>query len=132
MGLQALGNHRRRVQCADIQRLIGSVALDDELKAKYPNDPRWDYGIGLRTGKGESAVWIEVHPASTSEVTTVLTKLRWLKNWLKTQALLLDKLTTAQAYYWVATSGVHIRPGSPQARRLQLAGLPSPRSRIIL
>jgi hypothetical protein len=112
--------------------LTGSVALDDVLKAKYPNDSRWDYGIGLRKGKREAAVWIEVHPASTSEVTWVLTKLQWLKNWLKTQALPLDKLTAAQSYHWVATSGVHIRPGSPQARQLQLAGLLSPRSRISL
>ena len=131
-GLQALGNHSSRVQCADTQSLTGSVALDDVLKAQYPNDPRWDYGIGLRKARGEAAMWIEVHHASTSEVTTVLNKLQWLKNWLKNQAPLLDKLTTAQSYYWVAISGVHIRQGSPQARRLQLAGLSLPRNLVIL
>jgi hypothetical protein len=112
--------------------LTGSVALDDVLKTKYPNDPRWDYGIGPRKGKREAAVWIEVHPASTSEVTTVLKKLQWLKNSLRNQALPLDKLTSAQSYYWMATRGVHVRPGSPQARQLQLAGLPTPRVRVIL
>jgi len=132
LGLQALGNHSSRVQCADTRRLTGSVALDDVLQAKYPNDPRWDYGIGLRKGKREAAVWIEVHPASTSAVTTVLKKLQWLKNWLKNQAPTLDTLTAAQSYYWVATGGVHIRPGTPQARQLQLAGLSLPRSRVML
>jgi hypothetical protein len=131
-GLQALGNHSSRVQCTDSRSLTGSVALDDVLKVKYPNDPRWDYGIGLRKGRREAAVWIEVHPASTSEVTAVLTKLQWLKHWLKTQALALDTLTAVDSYHWVATSGVHIRPGSPQARQLQLAGIPSPKSRVIL
>jgi hypothetical protein len=108
------------------------VALDDGLKAKYPNDPRWDYAIGLKKGKPEVAVWIEVHPASTSEVATVLKKLQWLKKWLKNQAPKLATLTAAQSYYWAATSGVHIRPGSPQARQLQLAGLALPRSRVVL
>lgn len=98
-GLQALGNNSSRVHCADTRRLTGSVALDDLLKAKYPNDPLWDYGIGLRKGKREAAVWIEVHPASTSEVTTVLNKLQWLRNWLKNQAPTLDTLTAAQSYY---------------------------------
>jgi hypothetical protein len=131
-GLQALGNNGSRVQCTDTRSLIGSVVLDDVLKAKYPNDPRWDYGVGLRKSKREAAVWIEVHPASTSEVTTVLKKLHWLKNWLKNQAPTLDKLTAAQSYYWAATNGVHIRQGSPQARQLQLAGLALPRNRVSL
>lgn len=41
-GLQALGNNSSQVQCADTRRLTGSVALDDVLTAKYPNDPLWD------------------------------------------------------------------------------------------
>ena len=131
-GLQALGNNSSRVQCADTRRLTGSVALDDVLKTKYPNSLRWDYGIGLKKSKCEAAVWIEVHPASTSEVTTVLKKRQWLKKWLKNQAPALNKLTATQSYYWVATNGVHIRQGSPQARQLQLAGLALPRSRVIL
>jgi hypothetical protein len=131
-GLQGLGNYSSRVQCADTRRLTGSVALDDVLKTKYPNSLRWDYGIGLKKSKREAAVWIEVHPASTGEVATMLKKLQWLKNWLKNQAPMLGTLTAAQSYYWVATSGVHIRPGSPQARQLQLVGLALPRSRVIL
>ena len=82
-GLHALGNDSSKVQFASTRSLVGSVALDNALQARYPNDPRWDYGIGLKKSARESAVWIEVHPASTSEVTTVLNKLRWLKNWLK-------------------------------------------------
>ena len=131
-GLQALGNDSSKVQFASTRSLVGSVALDNALQARYPNDPRWDYGIGLKKSARQSAVWIEVHPASTSEVKTVLQKLQWLKNWLKTRAPALHTLTTVRSYFWVATSGVHIRQGSPQARRLQLAGLSLPRKRVSL
>ena len=131
-GLQALGNDSSRVQVARRRSLVGSVALDDVLRARYPDDPRWDYGVGLKKSARESAVWIEVHPASTSEVRTVLRKLQWLKNWLKTRAPALEKLTGVRSYFWVATRGVHIRQGSPQARLLQLAGLSLPRNRVNL
>ena len=129
-GLRALGNDSSRVQSASTRSLVGSVALDKVLRARYPDDPRWDYGIGLKKSARVSAVWIEVHPASTSEVTTVLNKLKWLKNWLTNHAPALQKLTGVRSYFWVATRGVHIRPGSPQARLLQLAGLSLPRKRV--
>lgn len=131
-GLQALGNDSSKVQFASTRSLVGSVALDNALQARYPNDPRWDYGIGLKKSARQSAVWIEVHPASTSEVATLLNKFRWLKTWLKERAPALHKLTASQSYYWVATRGVHIRQGSPQARQLQLAGLSLPRKRVTL
>jgi hypothetical protein len=131
-GLQALGNDSSRVQFASTRSLVGSVALDNALRARYPDVPRWDYGIGLKKSRRVSAVWIEIHPASTSEVGTVLRKLQWLKDWLKTRAPALQKLTGVRSYFWVATSGVHIRQGSPQARQLQLAGLSLPRKRVTL
>ena len=131
-GLQALGNDSNRVQVARRRSLVGSVALDDVLRARYPDDPRWDYGIGLKKSAREFAVWIEVHPAWTSEVRTVLRKLQWLKTWLKNHAPKLQKLTGVQSYFWVATGGVHIRQGSPQARLLQSAGLSMPRKRLDL
>ena len=131
-GLQALGNDSSKVQFASTRSLVGSVALDNALQARYPNDPRWDYGIGLKKSARQSAVWIEVHPASTSEVTAGLNNLGWLKNWLTTRAPALHTLTAVRSYFWVATSGVHIRHGSPQARRLQVAGLSLPRKRVDL
>lgn len=84
-GLRALGNDSSRVH-ASPRSLVGSVALDNALQARYPNEPRWDYGIGVKKRARVSAVWIEVHPASTSEVRTVLNKLKWLKNWLEVHA----------------------------------------------
>ncbi len=131
-GLQALGNNSSRVQCANVRSLTGSVALDSALRARYPDAPRWDYGIGVKKNARHSVVWIEVHPASTRDVKVVLNKLKWLKGWLKNRAPALRDLTAVGAYYWVATGGVHIRQGSPQARMLQLAGLSLPRKQINL
>ena len=131
-GLQALGNDRSRVQVASVRSLVGGVALDSVLRARYPDDPRWDYGIGLKKSARVFAVWVEVHPASTSDVKTVLNKLNWLKGWLENHAPALRSLTKAGSYYWIATGGVHIRQGSPQARQMQSAGLSLPRKHITL
>ena len=127
-GLKALtAAHRKRIQQGEA-RILGSINLDGALCQRYPNEPRWDYGIGIQKGSKPFAIWVEVHPASTSNVSEVLSKLRWLKEWLNSQALQLLKLTPEQeAYHWVATNGVHIALTTQQARQLAQAGLTMPR-----
>jgi len=134
-GKQALGPYRDRIQCSNPHRFTGSINLDAALSTAFPDAPRWDYGIGFQKNGREVALWIEVHPASTSDVDNVLAKLEWLKLWLRREADALWRLTIrndGQQYVWIATGGVHIRPGTPQARRLQTAGLNLPRDRIRL
>jgi hypothetical protein len=123
-GLKALtAAHRKRIQQGEA-RILGSINLDGALCQRYPNEPRWDYGIGIQKGSKPFAIWVEVHPASTSNVSEVLLKLRWLKGWLSGQATQLHALTPPQrAYHWIATDGVHITPNSPEARQLAQAGL---------
>jgi hypothetical protein len=140
-GKQALkGEHRDQVACRDPRRFTGSVGLEAALntsQGQMAMNP-WDYGIGFREGDGrEVALWIEVHPASTTEVSTVLKKLAWLQNWLSREAPALHALTSSRSagksYFWLATtSGVHITDTSPQARRLRLAGLDLPRRTLEL
>lgn len=133
-GKQALkGEHREMIRCQDPRRFTGSIdleaALADDARVTNP----WDYGIGVRLpGGSECAIWVEVHPAATTEVSTFLRKLTWLRSWLRTQAAALDALSRpsvgVETFVWIATNaGVHIRPGSPQARRLQQSGLRLPR-----
>ncbi len=130
-GKQALTNqHRRLVTCADPQRLTGSIDLDAALAAEraYAGDPRWDYGLGYRPVTGrEQAIWVEVHSATTGEVSAVLNKLRWLKDWLNGEAEQLRRLTDRTGedvrYVWIASAGVKITKNSPQARRLSQSGL---------
>jgi hypothetical protein len=127
-GLKALTvAHRKRIQQGEA-RILGSINLDGALCQRYPNEPRWDYGIGIQKGSKPFAIWVEVHPASTSNVSEVLSKLRWLKGWLSGQATQLHALTPPQrAYHWIATDGVDITPNSPEARQLAQVGLTMPR-----
>ncbi|MBC7226222.1 MAG: hypothetical protein H5T61_03195 [Thermoflexales bacterium] len=135
-GKQALGPDGDRIRCKKNGRFTGSVNLEKALKEKYPDDPLWDYGVGFQIERGpEVAFWIEVHPAYTSEVSAFLSKLAWLKAWLQGNAKALWQLTQRNprpAYFWLASGGVHIPKGSPQARRLRQAGIGYPREMIEL
>lgn len=139
-GKQALaGAHRGRVDCATPRRLTGSLDLDSALahEPRHASAPRWDYGIGYRPERGdERAIWVEVHPASTSNVKEVLAKLDWLQRWLSGEAPQLKAMTGAagapKPFVWIAADGVRIQRGSPQARRLSAAGLDMPRHRLSL
>ena len=128
-GKQALeNNHRRLVTCGDTRRLTGSIDLDAALRRQRPNDPRWDYGLGYKpTSAPEHAIWVEVHSAKTSEVSPVLRKLQWLKDWLNGEAEHLRRLTDRASgdirYVWIASGKNKIPSNSPQARKLNQSGL---------
>lgn len=136
-GLGALTSaHRAQIEIGDKRRLAGSVALDETLKSdpSHATASRWDYGIGVRTtGKPEAVIWVEVHHASTGEVSTVLSKLTWLRRFITEHAEALGGLTRvrpdgASPFVWLATSaGTHIPPRSRQALQLRQAGLALPR-----
>lgn len=132
-GKQALEQrHRNKVDCTDPRRLSGSINLDEALAKEpgYANQPRWDYGLGHRSESGrETAVWVEVHSATTGEVSKVLRKLEWLRDWLNAEAEQLNKLTmaaNAPRFVWVASGGIQIPPNSPQFRRLRASALSKP------
>lgn len=81
--------HRRLITCSEDRRITGSMDLDSSLarESRFANDPRWDYGLGYETTDGrERAVWVEVHSATTGEVSKVLQKLQWLRDWLEEHA----------------------------------------------
>ena len=59
----------------------------------------------------------------TCEVTKILEKLVWLKQWLQQQAPLINKIKAEVPYHWVQASNCMILPTSPQYRRLAAAGL---------
>lgn len=126
-GLQALPHgHASRIRCTNARRLTGSVNLDAALQLMQPHAQRWDYGVGLRRRESDVAVWVEVHPGSSSSVTDMLAKLQWLKNWLGTEATALRDLTQGD-YHWVSTDAtIAITPDSQQAKKLAAAGLRGP------
>lgn len=139
-GKQALlKEHRAKVTCADEARWTGSVEIDEALKRapEHASANRWDYGLGYESPAGEeSARWVEVHSAYTSEVSTIINKLRWLKAYLQASCPDLWRLTqaapAAQRFVWVASGKYAILPNSPQLRALRTAGLEPPAPRLVL
>jgi hypothetical protein len=122
-GLRALSRaHRALVRIADGKHLDGSINLDRALRHARPNDPRWDYGVGIkRRSDGGRAIWIEVHPASSSHVAAVLAKLAWLRIWLENEAPALGQLNAR--YVWLATGTVALPGNSPKRRLIAQHGL---------
>lgn len=116
-GFQALNDDcKAKVEATDTRLLYGSVDIDKATKDKYPQDSRWDYVVCYHG----ALYFIELHPASTSNVKEVLNKLDWLKGWLK------DKAELGQAkksYHWIATGCVNILPNSRQYKQLASTGL---------
>jgi hypothetical protein len=100
------------------------------LRGTRPNDPRWDYGVGLRRDSRDTAIWIEFHPANSLHVDEVIRKREWLRGWLSTRAPKLDRL--AAGFKWVATGRVALQKGSPQLRRVAAAGIDFCGSRLLL
>lgn len=129
--------HASLIEIADTRRLTGSLDLDKALEKApcHASAHRWDYGIGYlpKGKKRESAVWVEVHPANTGEVDTLVSKLAWLKAWLRAEAPALDSMTRPDGFVWLATAArVRIKANSRQARRLAKAGLKLPSRRLTL
>ncbi len=121
-GLNALrGDDKPKILVPNTRKIGGSLDIDTSTESKYPNENRWDYAVEY----DKETFFIEVHPASTSEVTVVLAKLSWLKQWLRTSAPEIDKLRpeTKRAYHWVFTGRNTILPNSSQARRLSQNGI---------
>ncbi|MFN3630678.1 MAG: hypothetical protein ACK4XK_11590 [Casimicrobiaceae bacterium] len=128
-GLKALGVHSRRIKVASPWKAECSIDLDQALHAQHPNEPRWDYGVELTFGQHRAIDWVEVHPAYSSEVGTVLAKLAWLKRLLATGEA--NGACSAGSFHWLATdAGVHI--DSAPRRRLNAAGLRMPQSMLQL
>ena len=115
-GLSALKSNSVFVKADDTNLIQGSVDIDAAVKDLYPEDPRWDYVIGY----AEEAVFVEIHPAATSNVDEMVKKVKWLKNWLRSAAADLNELHTTEIYYWIPSGGVSILKGSVQARRIAL------------
>lgn len=127
-GKSALGANSNKVREADARKLQGSVDLDKCVLDAYPNDNRWDYVLGYHG----HAYFVEVHPASTSDVETMINKFNWLKNWLRSQGTPLNAMKSADPFHWVFTNRNTIAKNSTYERRLIKAGLGKPKRELVL
>lgn len=119
-GLQALGSNSTKISVSNPRLLNGSVDIDHCVKDIYPEENRWDYAIGYNN----AAYFIEIHPAETSAVSKMIAKVTWLKQWLKIQAPLLDKIKSSQnTFQWVPSGRNAIAKNSREAFRLSKSGI---------
>lgn len=118
-GLGALGAYSKKINVTDTRLLNGSIDIDACTTAKYPNANRWDYALSYN----QEVYFVEVHSANTSQVSTVLRKLQWLKDWLNSEASEINKLKAPEPYYWIMSKNNQILPSSPQAKRIAQARL---------
>jgi hypothetical protein len=121
VGLRGLGTHSKKIKLGDTSKCEGSVDIDSCLAKIHPQSSRWDYCFSY---KGE-VFFVEVHGAITSEVSTVLKKLQWLKSWLNNNAPEINKLKakSRNPFYWIQSSNFTIPPTSKQFRTVTQAGI---------
>ncbi len=119
-GLQALGTYSNKIDLTDRRLCEGSVDIDSCVLNNYPGQNRWDYAFSYNS----EVYFVEVHSANTSEVSTVLRKLQWLKDWLNYHAPEINRLKAkGQPFYWIQSGKFAIASTSPQYRRVVQEGL---------
>lgn len=130
-GLQALGKYSQLIIINpngnnNAQTLIeGSVDIDTCLVRQYPQDHRWDYAFGY----DDHIYYVEVHHVNDSEVSVVIEKYRWLREWQNGHNNA-SELKKNSSYYWVSSGKGGLTPNSRYTRMLTTAGLPGPVNRL--
>lgn len=121
VGKQAIKKiDRSKVVAANNNKVQGSLDIDSQVKALYPDEPRWDYALSY----DDKIYFFEVHPAETSEVDKVVNKVKWLKCWLKAQAPKINKLPKAEhPYTWVQSGRYAILPTAKEKMKLSVSGI---------
>ena len=131
-GLQALTPaDREKIICKDTRSLTGSICLDETLKPLYPHAARWDYGVGIKTGRTNQAIWIEVHPAqSGDDVRSMVEKVKWLKERIRESSGL--RAMTDGSYRWIASGKVTVPRSGSHRRLLEKHGITPPQKMLEL
>lgn len=120
-GIQALGKYSHLIESDETTKFNGSVNIDDCLKSQHPQSHRWDYAFGFKS----HIYYVEVHHVNDSEVKTVISKYRWLKDWQTRQPNTAD-LKVNSSYHWVSSGKGSLTRNSRYARSLIQAGLEYP------
>lgn len=128
-GLKALGKYSVKVALQDTTKCEGSIDIDEGVTQKYPNDNRWDYAFSYKS----EVFFVEVHSANTGEVSVVLKKLQWLKDWLVRSAPEINKMKAKNQtpFFWVQSGNFNIPNNSAQFRIAATKGI-KPIPKLIL
>lgn len=120
-GIQAIeSKYRNRIIVSDSKLFGGSVDFDKALQKEYGRDHRWDYGFEYEG----NFIFIEIHPAQTSEIERMIGKVQALSKWLKTNCpdiLQLPKFENGnRQFYWVSSGSNGILASGLCARKMAL------------
>lgn len=118
-GLQALGKYSLKIIPEDSSKCAGSLDIDACTQSLYPDENRWDYALSYDS----KVYFVEVHPAETGEISTVLRKLQWLKDWLSHKAPEIYKLKANAPYFWIQSGRCNITMTSVQGKKLAKLGI---------
>lgn len=120
-GLKAFGAYSSKIELGDTSKCEGSVDIDACVIELYPSSNRWDYAFSYKA----EVYFVEVHSANTGEVSVVLRKLRWLKDWLHSQAPKINSLKAKSRtpFYWIQSGNFNIPRNAPQLRQAAQAGV---------
>ena len=123
-GLQALkSEYRGKIKVRDKKLFGSSLDLDGALKREFHNKHRWDYGFEYEG----NFIFIEFHPAQTSEVDKMCKKVLFTKSWIESNCPKILSLpqfeTEDRQFYWVATGNndVRLNPLGAQSKKLAQA-----------
>jgi len=108
---------KKHIKVPEPKSIVGSLALDRAAAGDLPEDFRWDYLLDY----GGEIFFIEIHPASTSEINRMIGKVDAVRRWLDATAPAIFSLPPRNhKYYWVSSGNTRLRltPGSPQAHKL--------------
>jgi hypothetical protein len=121
LGLRALGPNSLKIRLGNPSACEGSVDIDACVRRKFPQSNRWDYCFSYK----QEVFFVEVHSAISSEVGTVIRKLRWLKSWLADEAPEINKrkAISKTPFYWIQSSNCSIPVTSRQYRMAIQAGI---------
>ena len=109
-----------KIDVSDNSRLQGSLDIDGQVIALYPEDSRWDYALSY----SDKIYYLEIHSAETSEIDKVINKVKWLKWWLKNKAIKINVLPKADhPYIWVQSGRYAILPTAKEKMKLSMAGI---------
>jgi hypothetical protein len=123
-GLQALrAQDRPHIRAEDPRALRGSVDIDTAYVETEPHANRWDYGICYKheNRSQDFVYWVELHTASDSEVSVVIRKAKWLRNWLRGPGAQLAALE--RDIVWVSSGSTSFTLTAPQRKEMAQAGL---------
>lgn len=120
-GLQAIKKENRNKIIVPDTKLLGhSLDLDEALKTIISQDNRWDYGFEYE----HYLIFIEIHPAETSQIDCICKKVAYTKEWLDIncpEILHLPKFEKGRRqYYWISSGRTKLKilPNSVYARKL--------------